>query len=135
MRKGDLKRQIESALRCTYLHISGQSCAVKVGHTSMSESHILDNACAAIGDIGEAVPGKWPAIQTLHLKSAESVALPLYNSLPDGARAADSPEDELIQPPKPKRAKGSLREKEQPVAAAPAAKAGKAKKRAPKAIK
>lgn len=89
MRKGDLKRQLESALRCTYLHVSGQSIAVKVGHTAMSAQEIAENVCAAVGDIGGAVPGKWPAIQTLHLKTAESVALPLYNSLPDGAVAAD----------------------------------------------
>jgi len=98
MRKGDLKRQLESALRCTYLHVSGQSIAVKVGHTAMSEGEVCENVLAALGDIGGAVPGKWPAIQTLHLKSAESAALPLYNSLPDGAVAADKPTE-----PKPGR--------------------------------
>jgi ribosome biogenesis protein UTP30 len=124
MRKGDLKRQLESALRSTYLHISGQSNAVKVGHSGMDPKAISDNVNAVLASIGDALPGKWPAIQTLHLKSAESIALPLYNSLPDGARAADTPDDE---PVKPKGAAKKARE------AAPPAKPP-AKKRKPKAI-
>lgn len=120
MRKGDLKRQLESALRCTYLHVSGQSIAVKVGHTGMSEKEVSENVLAALGDIGNAVPGKWPAIQTLHLKTAESVALPLYNSLPDGSVAADEPK------PKASPKESSLAGKK-PAGAKP-------KKRSPKAI-
>mmetsp|Transcript_38056 Transcript_38056/g.87925 ORF Transcript_38056/g.87925 Transcript_38056/m.87925 type:complete len:129 (-) Transcript_38056:282-668(-) len=127
MRKGDIKRSIESALRCTYLHVSGQTIAVKVGNSAMDEQNLAENVVAALGDIGDAVPGKWPAIQSLHLKTAESAALPLYNSLPDGAKA-HVPEERVEG--KPKGGKGAKSPKSPGVNIVHE----KPKKRKPKAI-
>ncbi|KAF9001251.1 hypothetical protein BGZ52_010017, partial [Haplosporangium bisporale] len=57
--------------------------AVKIGLTSMSAAEITANIEAAIPHIIEKIPRKWKNIQAINLKSNESIALPIFNSLPE----------------------------------------------------
>ena len=57
--------------------------AIKVGHAGQTQEDIIENVVAIVSYIAKIVPRGWNNIQTIHLKTAESVALPLYNSLPD----------------------------------------------------
>lgn len=49
----------------------------------MEKEAILENAMAAISGAAEIVPKKWANVRSLHLKSLESVALPIYQTVPD----------------------------------------------------
>ncbi|KAF9214775.1 hypothetical protein CPC16_009851 [Podila verticillata] len=84
MTKADLKKEIARAIGSTYMHQTTGTCtAVKIGLTSMSAAEITANIEAAIPHIIEKIPRKWKNIQAINLKSNESIALPIFNSLPE----------------------------------------------------
>ncbi|KAJ3026945.1 UNVERIFIED_CONTAM: hypothetical protein HDU68_004792 [Siphonaria sp. JEL0065] len=76
--------EIEKAISGTYLHLNKGLCnSVKIGTTNQSETKVVDNIYFALETIVARVPGKWPNIQSIHVKLSDSVSLPLYNSLPE----------------------------------------------------
>ncbi|TPX37823.1 hypothetical protein SeMB42_g06859 [Synchytrium endobioticum] len=76
--------QIEKAKSSTYLHLTRGCCnAIKIGTTQQSATQITENILHAIPRIVAKIPSGWPNIQSIHIKTAESVALPLYAALPD----------------------------------------------------
>ncbi|KAI3750625.1 hypothetical protein L2E82_21320 [Cichorium intybus] len=78
------KEQIERACSAALLFFStGTCCVVRVAKASMERDEIVENVSAAIDGILEFVPKKLSGVRSLHLKFSESVALPLYQSLPD----------------------------------------------------
>ncbi|KAF9320962.1 hypothetical protein BG000_000544 [Podila horticola] len=84
MTKADLKKEIARAIGSTYMHQTTGTCtAVKIGLTSQSAAEITANIEAAIPHIIEKIPRKWKNIQAINLKSNESIALPIFNSLPE----------------------------------------------------
>lgn len=51
--------------------------------TSQSAAEITANIETAIPHIIEKIPRKWKNVQAINLKTNDSIALPIYNSLPD----------------------------------------------------
>ncbi|KAK9933644.1 hypothetical protein M0R45_020831 [Rubus argutus] len=49
----------------------------------MSSEQIVENVVAAINGIVEIVPRKWSGVRSFHLKLLESLALPVYQAVPD----------------------------------------------------
>ncbi|KAF9405167.1 hypothetical protein BGZ94_003724 [Podila epigama] len=104
MTKTDLKKEIARAMGSTYMHQTTGTCtAIKVGLTSQSAAEIIANIETAIPHIVDKIPRKWKNIQAINLKSSESIALPIYNSLPgdgisridvDGSKSGDLSMDE-----------------------------------------
>lgn len=85
LKKKDLAAEIKSAKDATYLYLGlGSCCAVKIGHTGHSTAQIVDNVIKGMEQIVGHVPGKWKNIQSVHIKTADSTALPVFNSLPFG---------------------------------------------------
>jgi len=73
----------------------GACCSVKVGRTDFTPKQVAENTMAAIRGLIQKVPRKWKNIQSMHLKSTESIALPIYNALPQvNAAMADMAEEE-----------------------------------------
>ncbi|KAF9434705.1 hypothetical protein BGZ76_007572 [Entomortierella beljakovae] len=84
MTKTDLKKEIERALGSTYMHITSGTCtAVKIGVTSQTAAEITANIEAAIPHIVAKIPRQWKNIQAINLKTNDSIALPIFNSLPN----------------------------------------------------
>ncbi|KAF9184660.1 hypothetical protein BGZ51_003203 [Haplosporangium sp. Z 767] len=84
MTKGDLKKEIARAMGSTYMHMTSGTCtAIKVGLTSQSAAEITANIETAMPHIIEKIPRKWKNIQAINLKTNDSIALPIFNSLPD----------------------------------------------------
>ncbi|KAG0369579.1 ribosomal protein L1p/L10e family-domain-containing protein [Gamsiella multidivaricata] len=84
MTKGDLKKEIARAIGSTYMHLTSGTCtAIKIGLTSQSAAEITANIETAIPHIIEKIPRKWKNVQAINLKTNDSIALPIYNSLPD----------------------------------------------------
>ncbi|KAJ6386413.1 hypothetical protein OIU78_016351 [Salix suchowensis] len=74
---------------------------MKVGRVSMSREEISKNVMAAINGIAEIVPRKWGGIRSFHLKLLDSLALPVYQAVPDlklkidgGAKEQEEVEEE-----------------------------------------
>ncbi|TPX69033.1 hypothetical protein SpCBS45565_g02685 [Spizellomyces sp. 'palustris'] len=83
--KNDLAGEIQSALHSTYLIMNNGVCnAVKVGTMTFEEEQLIENVMQAVSEIAKKIPKKWNNILSIHLKTTDSIALPIYNSLPDG---------------------------------------------------
>lgn len=48
----------------------------------MSDQDCVENIAAVVEAALEHIPKKWTNVQALHLKTANSVALPVYQTLP-----------------------------------------------------
>lgn len=76
--------QINASCSSTFMYVSGGTCSVvKVGRVSQPRVEIIENVRAVIEGVSQQVPKKWENIRALFLKSLESVALPLFQSLPN----------------------------------------------------
>ena len=84
---------IEAARDCTYLYLGGGSCSqVNVGRTNFKDEDVTENVVAAISEMIAFIPKKWKGIRSLHLKTADSVALPIYQSAEDRKRDREDEE-------------------------------------------
>ena len=87
-RKEALPYTIEKCFKSTYLFISPGTClSVKAGNTSMDATKLVDNIMAIVGESSEVegmgavkyIPRKWANVSAIHVKTSQSVALPVYN--------------------------------------------------------
>ena len=53
-----------------------------MGRIGFPDGHLKENICEAMKAITQHIPRGWRNIQSIHVKSVDSVALPVYNSLP-----------------------------------------------------
>ncbi|KAJ1260483.1 hypothetical protein BS78_10G236100 [Paspalum vaginatum] len=67
---------------CMYLR-SGTCLGMKVGRLDMKEEEIVDNVMATVEAAVQKVPRKWANVRALHLKAVDSVALPIYQVVPE----------------------------------------------------
>lgn len=78
------KEQIERAMGCGLLYMrTGTCCMMKVGKISMENEEIVENVMEGINGVVKVVPKKWGGVRSLHLKFSDSLALPVYQALPD----------------------------------------------------
>ncbi|XP_008810054.2 ribosomal L1 domain-containing protein 1-like [Phoenix dactylifera] len=76
--------QLRACLHATLLHLRAGSCSVlKVGRLSMSRDQIVDNVMAATEGAMAHVPKTWANVRSLHVKAVNSVALPIYQAVPE----------------------------------------------------
>ncbi|GFR47144.1 hypothetical protein Agub_g8834 [Astrephomene gubernaculifera] len=91
LRKANWAAEIKRACANTYLFkSSGTSINIKVARSSFSPEQVLDNVQAALCAASQHIPKKWAAIQGVFLKTADSVALPLFQTLPDQPQKIES---------------------------------------------
>ncbi|KAL3821363.1 hypothetical protein ACJIZ3_007268 [Penstemon smallii] len=82
--KKNLKSQVERALGSALLYLrTGTCCVMKVGKVAMEKDEVVENVVDAIKGAVERVPKKWDGVRSLHLKFCDSIALPLYQAIPD----------------------------------------------------
>lgn len=85
--RGSLRKNIEVARDSTYLFLGWGACStVKIARTDFPLEKVFENCMAAIEGIVAKVPRRWKNIQSLHIKSVDSVALPIFNALPEAER-------------------------------------------------
>lgn len=78
------KEQIEGACSSGLLYFRLGSCSVvRVGKASMEAVELVENVVAAIHGVVECVPKKWGGVRSFHVKFSESLALPVYQAVPD----------------------------------------------------
>lgn len=84
MRAKDFAAQVKAALGATYMtRPSGTCVSVRVARSSMPAAHVSANAASALAGVVAHIPKKWANVQAVYLKTSESVALPVYQVLPD----------------------------------------------------
>ncbi|KAK7826630.1 putative ribosome biogenesis protein C8F11.04 [Quercus suber] len=88
------KEQIERARASALVYLrSGTCCVVKVARLSLGKKEIAENVVAAINGVVEIVPRKWDGVRSLHLRLMESVALPVYQAMPEVTLKAEEVEE------------------------------------------
>ncbi|KAJ3303778.1 hypothetical protein HDV03_003555 [Kappamyces sp. JEL0829] len=68
---------------------------VKAGYADMAIDDLHENLVQCIRGVVNKVPGKWSNIQSIHIKSSKSTALPVFNALP--AHASEPADEEVEQ--------------------------------------
>ena len=77
--KEDLKTELETAINSTYLHLTSGPCSsVKIGLGRQGVSALTENGIQIIKQVIEKIPGGWDNIKVLHVKTPDSLALPIY---------------------------------------------------------
>ncbi|KAM3339013.1 ribosomal L1 domain-containing protein 1 [Capsicum galapagoense] len=78
------KEEIERACSTTLLCLGNGTCSVlKIGKGGMENGEVMENVLASIDGIIEFVPKKLDGVRAFHLKFSDSLALPVYEALPD----------------------------------------------------
>ncbi|GAA0155650.1 ribosomal protein [Lithospermum erythrorhizon] len=78
------KGKVEGAASDGLLYFrTGTCCVVKVARGGMEKSEIVENVRRGVDGVVGFVPKKWGGVRSLHLKMVDSVALPVYQALPD----------------------------------------------------
>lgn len=84
LRHKSWKEQVERVFASALLFVGTGTCSVlKVGRVSMGKEEIAANVAAALEGVAEVVPRKWRNVRSFHLKLLDSLALPVYQALPD----------------------------------------------------
>lgn len=84
MGRKNWKEQIDRVCGSALLFINTGTCSVvRVARGSMEREEIVENVMGAINGVIEFIPKKWKNVRSLHLKFSESVALPLYQAVPE----------------------------------------------------
>jgi ribosome biogenesis protein UTP30 len=101
LHKADLKSELHSAVGSAYHRTNDTtSLTVRFGKVSMVTGHLVDNAMTLISNIVSHTPRGWSNITSLYLKTSDSIALPIYNSLdlapPTKIRAELDPEAIIV---------------------------------------
>lgn len=85
--------QVRKVLGSAFLYLRSGTCSgIKVGRLDMDEEEVVDNVVAAVEAAVEKVPKKWANVRALHLKAVDSVALPIYQVVPELGMKIDVPE-------------------------------------------
>ncbi|KAI3869592.1 hypothetical protein MKW92_053406 [Papaver armeniacum] len=99
------KEQIKNSCSSALFYLRSGTCSViKIARVSMENDEIIENVAAAIDGVVEIVPKKWANVRSFHLKMSESLALPIYQSVPDLGlkieglkKVEESKEKELVE--------------------------------------
>ncbi|PON69702.1 Ribosomal protein [Trema orientale] len=98
LRHRNWKEQIERACGSALLFLSTGTCSVvRVAKASMGSGEIVENVVAAVNGIVEIVPRKWGNVRSFHLKLLESLALPIYQALPDTRLKIEGVKAEVVE--------------------------------------
>jgi len=80
----NLKKCMRKATNATYFFLgNGPTSSLKVARISFSPEEIAKNVLACVEGILDAIPQRAANIQALSIKTNDSLALPIYNSLPE----------------------------------------------------
>ncbi|XP_054716557.1 ribosomal L1 domain-containing protein 1-like [Uloborus diversus] len=82
IKTANLKDQVQNALSATVFPFTshGNSCTSEIAHLQMENKQILHNITAAVRVLAQNIPGKWPNILGIYIKTAKSKAIPIYMS-------------------------------------------------------
>ncbi|KAJ3384281.1 hypothetical protein HDU84_003048 [Entophlyctis sp. JEL0112] len=89
----NLSKEITIARSSTYMFFSkGVTTSIKIGTVLQDPEHVVENIYESLDSIVDKIPSKWGNVLRIDLKLCDSVALPLFNSLP----VADVEETESV---------------------------------------
>eukprot|EP00884_Botryococcus_braunii_P005373 jgi/Botrbrau1/14837/Bobra.0278s0007.1 len=93
LRRKEWGEEVQRALNATYMFLGHGSClTIRFARSSFTEKQCAENLVAVLRAAVPHLPKKWSNVQNLFIKTANSVALPFYQSLPGADKLAiDNP--------------------------------------------
>jgi ribosome biogenesis protein UTP30 len=70
---------IAKVLNSTYIHLKGKNVTIRIGHSDMTADHISANISEGLAFAVEKFPGGARSVHSVHVKLADSAALPIYS--------------------------------------------------------
>lgn len=61
--------------------------SVPIGRVGFPSKDLVENICGGMKTVASRIPRGWSSIQSVHIKSTDSIALPVFTSLPPGPTA------------------------------------------------
>ncbi|KAJ4904943.1 Ribosomal protein L1p/L10e family [Raphanus sativus] len=105
------KEQVEKVCGSAMFFVRTGTCSVvKVGKLSMEEGEIVENVVETLKGVVEVLPGKWKYVRSLHLKLSGSVALPVYQSVPDLKLKIDGGKSVVVEEEEEEKESGVVKE-------------------------
>ncbi|CAI0421718.1 unnamed protein product [Linum tenue] len=91
------KEQIENACGSALVFVKTGTCSVvKAAKLSMEKDEIVENVMATInGVVEKIVPKKWGGVRSIHMKLLDSLALPVYEAVPELKLKIEGQKDEI----------------------------------------
>lgn len=87
----ELQNELKEAIESTYFHqTSGSSASILVGDVSQSDAHVAANIEAVVKLLGKRLSNGLSNIRSVLVKTADSVALPVYVRTTPEAEATDA---------------------------------------------
>jgi len=78
--KPNLKLELENVVSATHMHQNNGTCtSIKIASTSHNRAQILKNLVHAIPFVVANVYEGWENVQSLHIKTSQSVSLPIWS--------------------------------------------------------
>lgn len=78
---------ITKARDSTYFYLGWGPCsAIKIAKTTMTADEVVENIMAGVKAVVKHIPKGIKGIQAIHIKTDDSIALPIYNSLAIGMK-------------------------------------------------
>lgn len=74
---------VKTVISSTYFHFGGKNISIRVGHTGMPATHVLENILEGLPFAIEKLQNEWKDVHSIHLKTSDSAALPVYSKVPD----------------------------------------------------
>uniref|UniRef100_A0A1D2A9P3 Ribosomal L1 domain-containing protein 1 n=1 Tax=Auxenochlorella protothecoides TaxID=3075 RepID=A0A1D2A9P3_AUXPR len=79
----DWSGHISKAVKATYFFwTGGPSLSIRVSRSSHTQDEVVENVIAALKDALPHIPKQWNGVKALYMKTADSVALPIYQASP-----------------------------------------------------
>jgi ribosome biogenesis protein UTP30 len=66
----------------TYMHYRGSNITIRFGHTKQTADEINKNIEVGLAFAVQKLPNQWKDVVSIHIKSSDSAALPVFSKLP-----------------------------------------------------
>ncbi|NWI18720.1 RL1D1 protein, partial [Crypturellus soui] len=82
LQASNLAKELNKYIRGSVLPVTNKGCCytARIGHTGMKADAIVENVLAAAEVIAKKLPKNWKNVKILHLKTAKSIALPIFTA-------------------------------------------------------
>ncbi|NXA54488.1 RL1D1 protein, partial [Nothocercus julius] len=82
LQASNLAKELNKYIQGSVLPVTNKGCCytARIGHTGMKADEIVENVMAAAEVIAKKLPKNWKNVKILHLKTAKSIALPIFTA-------------------------------------------------------
>lgn len=85
--RANVSASIRAVFNRTAMHVSPGACTnVKIAHFGLSVDEIVANIIVGMNNCAAHIAKGWAGIQSINVKTSESIALPIYNALSELAK-------------------------------------------------